>query len=165
MAPSHPITIFAPQKYYFFPQPPTNPLKYSKIKKEKAPKFIVKISEFQHLNWKRDPVGTFKRYLKSRNDTLKDYDSVIYEKLPSRNNRLKPLLYHKRGVHCIPPKNPPLFIKQERSDLKEIIARLNERLDEPFVTAGTVTGDKGIKQAQDEYQRLMNNKSPKSKRK
>jgi hypothetical protein len=28
-----------------------------------------------------------------------------------------------------------------------------------------VTGDKGIKQAQDEYQRLMNNKSPKSKRK
>ena len=29
--------------------------------------------------------------------------------------------------------------------MKEIIARLNERLDEPFVTAGTVTGDKGIK--------------------
>jgi hypothetical protein len=50
-----------------------------------------------------------------------------------------------------PQKNPPLFIKQERSDLREIIARLNERLDEPFVTAGTVTGDKGIKQAQDEY--------------
>jgi hypothetical protein len=46
-----------------------------------------------------------------------------------------------------------------------IIARLNERLDEPFVTVNTVTGDKGIKQAQDEYQRLMNNKSPKSKRK
>ena len=69
------------------------------------------------------------------------------------------------GVHCIPPKNPPLFIKQERSDLKEIIARLNERLDEPFVTVNTVTDDKGIKQAQDEYQRFMNNKSPKSKRK
>jgi len=40
MAPSHPITIFAPQKYYFFPQPPTNPQKYSKIKKNQAPKFI-----------------------------------------------------------------------------------------------------------------------------
>ena len=38
------------------------------------------------------------------------------------------------------------------------------QMDEPFVTAGTVTGDKGIKQAQDEYQHLMN-KSPKSKRK
>ncbi len=39
---------------------------------------------------------------------------------------------------------------------RETIARLNERLDEPFVTVNTVTGDKGIKQAQDEYQRLMN---------
>ena len=56
-------------------------------------------------------------------------------------------------------------IVQESKDLKDIIARYNERLDESFVTAGTVTGDKGIKQAQDEYQRLMNNKSPKSKRK
>ena len=81
----------------------------------------------------------------------------------------------------------PQVIVQESKDLKEIIARLNERLDEPFVTFNTVTGDKGIKtcasrkpnelarfaealpslsnQAQDEYQRLMNNKSPKSKRK
>ena len=50
----------------------------------------------------------------------------------------------------------PQVIVQESKDLKEIIACLNERLDEPFVTAGTVTGDKGIKQAQDEYQRLMN---------
>ena len=52
----------------------------------------------------------------------------------------------------------PQVIVQESKDLKEIIARLNERLDEPFVTVNTVTGDKGIKQAQDEYQRLMNNK-------
>ena len=59
----------------------------------------------------------------------------------------------------------PQVIVQESKDLREIIARLNERLDEPFVTVNTVTGDKGIKQAQDEYQRLMNNKSPKSKRK
>ena len=58
----------------------------------------------------------------------------------------------------------PQVIVQESKELKEIIARLNERLDEPFVTAGTVTGDKGINQAQDEYQRLMNNKSPKKKR-
>ena len=59
----------------------------------------------------------------------------------------------------------PQVIVQESKDLKEIIALLNERLDEPFVTVNTVTGDKGIKQAQDEYQRLMNNKSPKNKRK
>ncbi|MBQ9576236.1 MAG: hypothetical protein IJV11_05090 [Muribaculaceae bacterium] len=59
----------------------------------------------------------------------------------------------------------PQVIVQESKDLRETIARLNERLDEPFATVNTVTGDKGIKQAQDEYQRLMNNKSPKSKRK
>jgi collagenase-like PrtC family protease len=52
-------------------------------------------------------------------------------------------------------------IVQESKDLRETIARLNERLDEPFVTVNTVTGDNGIKQAQDEYQRLMNNKSSK----
>ena len=72
--------------------------------------------------------------------------------------------YTTKGGYIVSPNNP-LFTKQESKDLKEIIARLNERLDEPFVTVNTVTGDKGIKQAQDEYQRLMNNKSPKSKRK
>lgn len=30
-----------------------------------------------------------------------------------------------------------------------------ENLNEPFVTVNTVTGDLGIKQAQDDYQRLM----------
>jgi hypothetical protein len=59
----------------------------------------------------------------------------------------------------------PQVIIQENKELKEIIARLNERLDEPFVIVNTVTGDMGIKQAQDEYQRLMNNKTPKNKRK
>ena len=59
----------------------------------------------------------------------------------------------------------PQVIVQESKELKEIIARLNERLDQPFVTVNTITGDAGIKQAQDKYQRLMNNKSPKSKRK
>ena len=59
----------------------------------------------------------------------------------------------------------PQVIVQERKDLLETIAHLSERLDEPFVTINTVTGEEGIKQAQDKYQRLMNNKSPKSKRK
>ena len=75
----------------------------------------------------------------------------------------------------------PQVIIQENKELKEIIARLSERLDEPFVTVNTVTGNMGIqnlckpnanelarfaetppslsKQAQDEYQRLMNNKT------
>ncbi len=72
--------------------------------------------------------------------------------------------YTTKGGYTVSPKNP-LNVKQESKDLKDIIARFNERLDEPFVTVNTVTGDKGMKQAQDEYQRLMNNKSPKSKRK
>ena len=59
----------------------------------------------------------------------------------------------------------PSIIIQENNDLRETIARLNDRLNEPFVTVNTVTGDLGIKQAQDDYQRLMNNKSPKNKRK
>lgn len=42
---------------------------------------------------------------------------------------------------------------------------LNERLDEPFTTVNTVTGDAGMKKAQEEYQQLMNNTKPKSQRK
>ncbi len=59
----------------------------------------------------------------------------------------------------------PQVIIQEDAELRETIKQLKERLDEPFVTVNTVTGDLGIKQAQDSYQRLMNNKSPKKKRK
>ena len=47
----------------------------------------------------------------------------------------------------------------------ETMDRLGKRLDEPFVTVNTVSGDLGIKRAQDEYQRLQNNSLPKSKRK
>ena len=43
------------------------------------------------------------------------------------------------------------------------IAKLNRRLNEPFVTVNTVTGDAGIKKAQTDYERLMRNKTPKSK--
>lgn len=42
--------------------------------------------------------------------------------------------------------------------------RAVERLNEPFVTVNTVTGDTGIKRAQDEYAQLMRNKTPKSRR-
>ena len=45
------------------------------------------------------------------------------------------------------------------------VDNLTQRLDEPFVTVNTVTGDKGIKQVQDDYDKLMANITPKSKRK
>lgn len=47
----------------------------------------------------------------------------------------------------------------------QAVDALVARLNEPFVTVNTVTGDHGIKQAQDEYSRLMDNVTPKSKRK
>ena len=50
------------------------------------------------------------------------------------------------------------------SDYKRVIEKLNKRLNEPFVTVNTVTGDTGIKQAQDEYSALIRNKTPKSRR-
>ncbi len=53
--------------------------------------------------------------------------------------------------------------KQDNS-LTDTLARLASRLDEPFVTVNTVSGDSGIKKAQDEYEQLMKNKTPKSRR-
>ena len=41
---------------------------------------------------------------------------------------------------------------------------LKERLDAPFMTVNSVTGETGMKQAQDEYEKLIRNKTPKSRR-
>lgn len=46
----------------------------------------------------------------------------------------------------------------------QAVAALTQRLNEPFVTINTVTGDHGINAAKSEYDRLMSNKSPKSRR-
>ena len=51
------------------------------------------------------------------------------------------------------------------SKYEETMNRLSQRLNEPFVTVNTVTGNTGIKQAQEEYDTLIRNKSPKSRRK
>ena len=67
--------------------------------------------------------------------------------------------------HIASGKTSPQILIQENAELREAIKRLNARLDEPFVAVNTVTGNMGIKQALDDYQRLMNNKSPKNKRK
>lgn len=45
-----------------------------------------------------------------------------------------------------------------------VLDRLDARLNEPFVTVNTVSGDHGIQKAQEEYDRLMKNKSPKSRK-
>ena len=52
----------------------------------------------------------------------------------------------------------------DNSELTSTLRQLKDRLNEPFVTVNTVTGDHGIQQAQDEYDRLMKNKSPKSRK-
>ena len=52
----------------------------------------------------------------------------------------------------------------DNSELTATLTSLRDRLSEPFVTINTVSGDHGIQQAQDEYDRLLKNKSPKSKR-
>ena len=46
----------------------------------------------------------------------------------------------------------------------QVIDALNNRLNEPFVTVNTVTGDNGTKKAQEEYNRMMNNATPNRKR-
>ena len=52
----------------------------------------------------------------------------------------------------------------ESAELRAVIVRLNERLNEPFVTVNTVSGDHGIKRALDDYNKLQNNTLPKNKR-
>lgn len=52
----------------------------------------------------------------------------------------------------------------DNAELTSTIRELKDRLNEPFVTVNTVSGDHGIQQAQDEYDRLMRNKSPKSRK-
>lgn len=66
-------------------------------------------------------------------------------------------------VQQVPVEN--VALSTLHSELTTAISHLNERLNEPFVTVNTITGDNGIKKAQDEYDKLIRNKSPKSKRK
>lgn len=49
-------------------------------------------------------------------------------------------------------------------EVAEVIGSLKQRLDEPFITVNSVTGETSMKQAQDEYERLIRNKTPKSRR-
>lgn len=76
------------------------------------------------------------------------------------------------AVLAAQPSTPPTIVNNtynstpsaDNSELTSTIRELKDRLNEPFVTVNTVTGDHGIQQAQDEYDRLMKNKSPKSRK-
>ncbi len=76
------------------------------------------------------------------------------------------------AVLAAQPSTPPTIVNNtynstpsaDNSELTSTIRQLKDRLNEPFVTVNTVTGDHGIQQAQDEYDRLMKNKSPKSRK-
>lgn len=46
----------------------------------------------------------------------------------------------------------------------ETIDRLSKRLNEPFITVNSVTGENGMLKAQEEYDKLLRNKTPKSRR-
>ena len=52
----------------------------------------------------------------------------------------------------------------DNAELTATIRTLKKRLDEPFVTINTVSGDHGILKAQNDYELLMKNKSPKSRK-
>lgn len=84
-------------------------------------------------------------------------------------------------VNSLAPASPQQIIVQQQTDGMTVAAmventkamhgyadtmkQLQQRLEEPFVTVNTVTGDSGIKKAQDEYNNLIRNKTPKSRRK
>lgn len=59
---------------------------------------------------------------------------------------------------------PPQVAPAADERLYATLDRLDERLNEPFVTVNTVTGDHGIQRAQEEYDRLMKNRLPKSRK-
>lgn len=50
------------------------------------------------------------------------------------------------------------------SNYADTIRKLNDRLSEPFVTVNSIAGDYGLEKIQSEYERLLRNKSSKTKR-
>lgn len=54
--------------------------------------------------------------------------------------------------------------QQGDNGIGETLAKLNDRLSQPIGAVVTVSGEQGIVRAQDEYDNLMRNKSPKSKK-
>lgn len=60
--------------------------------------------------------------------------------------------------------NGTLVMAAVASKMSTAVSNLTDRLNEPFVTINTVTGDHGINKAQAEYDKLIRNKTPNSKK-
>jgi hypothetical protein len=60
-------------------------------------------------------------------------------------------------VHGLSAESPRTSAQVSSSE-SAVLEKLNKRLDEPFVTVNTVTGDRGILRAQKKYDQLMKNK-------
>lgn len=52
----------------------------------------------------------------------------------------------------------------DMQEQNKVMKALKQRLNEPFITVNTVTGDNGTKKAQEEYNRMINNATPNRKR-
>lgn len=57
----------------------------------------------------------------------------------------------------------PATAQGSDKELSQAISRLNKRLDSPFVTVNSVTGEGGIREAQRKYDRIIRNKSRKKR--
>lgn len=77
-----------------------------------------------------------------------------------------PLLMASSSAAAVPASVPSTqtVVVQQNEEYVNTLRRLSDRLNEPFVTVNTVTGDLGIQKAQDDYARLLKNKAPKYKR-
>jgi hypothetical protein len=61
-------------------------------------------------------------------------------------------------------RNNTSVVDSSLSRYTDTMELLYQRLNEPFITVNSVTGDSGMMKAQDEYDRLIRNKTPKSRR-
>ena len=59
---------------------------------------------------------------------------------------------------------PPTVVVEQNGEYAATMRQLADRLNEPFVTVNTVSGDYGSEQAKRKYDKLMKNKSPKSRK-
>lgn len=73
-----------------------------------------------------------------------------------------PMIIADTNRQVVGTSSQPAVVVQQDAELVATIAMLKKRLDEPFVTINTVAGEYGSYKAQQEYNRLMKNKSPKS---
>ena len=64
----------------------------------------------------------------------------------------------KRGDRITSDRSSATDKRDGDQELRSVIKRLTDRLDEPFVTVNTMTGRYGIKATEEEYKRLMKNR-------